>query len=294
MKCDVFFILGSFNFNGPVDELFEKLTEASFLVGKMNSDKFIRFSKSSDFYNDVVSKLYGPQAIPEAGAISSLVYDGKFNLANNREFDSAEVLEIVNQALPIEDQRWVSVFGILPTAITITYPIRNVKNERDIIDFSKDIIRNNGLSTKQCANAFEGIYRNLIFHPQYNDLDNITGGYVNFLEGIFEMFDEMNHYEPKDGDPKSDIDYLDKRIKFTTCEEGGAKKHRKGDEKLDFNFTIDGVTTSYNCEYHCKLEYFDKQYKKGHYHTDNRMYFGFYKPKTGTNKFLIAHLGNHL
>ncbi|HFS8461812.1 TPA: hypothetical protein ACH2LV_003511, partial [Vibrio cholerae] len=77
MKCDVFFILGSFNFNGPVDELFEKLTEASFLVGKMNSDKFIRFSKSSDFYNDVVSKLYGPQAIPEAGAISSLVYDGK-------------------------------------------------------------------------------------------------------------------------------------------------------------------------------------------------------------------------
>ncbi|ANQ17580.1 hypothetical protein [Vibrio natriegens] len=294
MKADIFFTLDSFNFNGPVEELFNELTKASVLIAKMNSDKFIRFSKSFDFYNSIVPMLYGPQSIPEAGAISSLVFDGQFNLAANREFDSSEVIALVNKALPVEEQRWLSIFGDLPTSVTINYPMRNVKDEQDIIEFSKDVLRNNNLNSKQYSEAFEGIYRNLIFHPEYNDLDNITGGCDNFLEGIFEMFDQMNIHEPQDGDPKPDIDYLNTKIKFTTCEEGGAKKHRKDEDKLDFNFTINGVQKSYNCEYHCKLEYFDNQYKKGHYYNDNRMYFGFYKPDSDKNKFLIAHLGDHL
>ncbi|MEZ8651691.1 hypothetical protein AB6D92_22305 [Vibrio splendidus] len=140
-----------------------------------------------------------------------------------------------------------------------------------------------------------GMYRNLVFHPQYNDLDNITGGCVNFLEGIFEMFDEMNGFQPQDGDTEKDIKYLNKKIKFTTCEEGGGKKQRKTkDKKLDFEFEVDGVKTEYNCEFHCKLEYVDGQYKIGKYHKDNRMYFGFYKSKGKINRVLIAHLGDHL
>lgn len=294
MKADIFFTLDSFNFNGPVDELINELTTASALVAKMRSDKFIQFSKSSDFYNSVTPMLYGPQAIPEAGTLASLIFDGKLNLAVNRNIDSSEVIDLVNKVLPVEEQRWISIFGHLPTTVTINYPKHNVKDEQDIIEFSKYVLRNNTLNSKQYSEAFEGIYRNLIFHPEYNDLDNITGGCDNFLEGIFEMFDQMNIHEPQDGDTKPDIDYLNTKIKFTTCEEGGAKKHRKDEDKLDFDFTINGVKKSYNCEYHCKLEYFDNQYKRGHYHNDNRMYFGFYKPDVGKNKFLIAHLGDHL
>ncbi|MFA0146981.1 hypothetical protein AB4452_12875 [Vibrio lentus] len=295
MKVDIFFTINSFNFNGPVNELIGDLTEASALIARMNSEEFIRFSTSSDFYNDIIPMLYGPESIPEAGVLSSLLYDGKFNLAGNRKFETSEVTELINKEVPTEDNRWLSIFGVLPTSVVINYPVRNVKHEKDIIEFSKDVLRNNTLSSVQYSEAFKGMYRSLVFHPQYDDLDNITSGCVNFLEGIFEMFDEMNCYTPEDGDTENDIKYLDKKIKFTTCEEGGGKKKRKTKgKKLDFEFEIDGYTTEYNCEYHCKLEFTDGQYKTGKYHDDNRMYFGFYKPTNKANKFLIAHLGDHL
>ncbi|EPB0664782.1 hypothetical protein ACQ90Y_002286 [Vibrio alginolyticus] len=295
MKADVFFILESFNFNGSVDGLIQSLSDAAALVKKMESDKFIRFSKSSDFYDTAIDKLYGPNAIPESGVIASLLYDGGMSKAKSRDLDSNDVIQIVNSSVPEKDNRWLSVYGVLPTTINISDTLRNINNEHDLINYSKCIILNCNLTSDEYADAFQGIYRNLIFHPDYNDISNIEGGCKNFINGIFEMFDTMNTYIPKDGDVKGDIDYIDKKIKFETCEEGGAKKRRKRPEdKLNFNFDIDGTVKEYNCEYHCKLHYFDGQHETGKRHVGNRMYFGFYKPESKDNKFLIAHLGDHL
>lgn len=295
MKANVFFTLHSFSFNGATGPLIESLVVASSIVKKMESDKFIQFSKSSDFYNDVTNKMYGPGAVPEAGVLMSLVYDGALNNTSTREFTSEEVVNIVNKQLPILDNRWVAIYGTLPDFININYPIRNVITEKNIIEYSKVIVKSNKLTPNEYSEAFEGIYRNFIFHPNYNDVNNISGGCDKFIDGVFEMFDAMNDHIPKDGDTEEDITHLNKKIKFTTCEEGGGKKGRKNnDKKLDFEFEIDGVKSDYNCEYHCKLEFMDGQYKTGKYHDDNRMYFGFYKPEGKANKFLIAHLGDHL
>ncbi|PTP52275.1 hypothetical protein [Vibrio splendidus] len=295
MKADVFFVLDSFDFSVQIEELISNLTEASALVKKMESEKFIRFSKSSDFYDNAIDKLYGSNAVPESGALASLLYDGNIGRARTRDLNSSEVIRLVNNVIPEEDNRWLSIYGDLPVTIKITDSLRNTNTENELVDYSKHILINNKLTPNEYADAFEGIYRNLIFHPKYNDITNIAGGCKNFISGIFEMFDSMNEYIPKDGGVKSDVDYIDKRIKFETCEEGGGKKKRNTEEKkLDFFFEIDGDTKKYNCEYHCKLHYFDGQHETGKRHAGNRMYFGFYKPQKGRNKFLIAHLGDHL
>ncbi|EGU37065.1 hypothetical protein [Vibrio scophthalmi] len=295
MKADVFFILDSFDFSGQIEKLISNLTEASALVKKMDSEKFIRFSKTSDFYDNAIDKLYGTNAVPEAGALASLLYDGNMSKARTRNLDSSEVIKLVNNTTPVEDNRWLCIYGELPVTVEIKDSLRNANNENELVAYSKHIVINNNLTSVEYADAFEGIYRNLIFHPKYNDVSNIAGGCKNFINGIFEMFDTMNCYVPKDGDVKGDVDYIDRRIKFETCEEGGGKKKRNTEEKkLDFFFEIDGDTKKYNCEYHCKLHYFDGQHETGKRHAGNRMYFGFYKPTIGQNKFLIAHLGDHL
>jgi hypothetical protein len=297
MKSDVFFISGSFDFDSPIEELFSSLIEASVLVEKFSSEGFVKFSNSSDFYNDVIDKLYGPNSIPESGLLAALIYDGGMSKAAMRELTSNEIVDYLNQDVAAYEGFWLSIYGSLPDSITINNPERNVLNEIDIIEYSKSIIISNDYNSDGYADAFKGIYRNIEFHPNYNNIKNITGGCNNFINGILEMFDVINSRTPKDGDVKEDIDFFEKNIKFTTCEEGGGKKKRKTeDKKLNFTFSIDGVESLYNCEYHCKLEYIDKQYKKGKYHKDNRMYFGFYKPegKKKSNKTLIAHLGGHL
>jgi len=292
MKADVFFILDSFDFDGSVENLFSTLTEASALVNKVQSDKFVKFSKSSDFYDNAVNKLYGPNAAPEVGQLAALIYDGGMSKATIRDITSCKVVACINAEIAVHEEHWLSVYGTLPPSVNINDPIRNTISEADIIEYSKTIVLANKYDSNGYADAFEGIYRNLTFHPKYNDIQKITGGCDNFINGIFEMFDSMNSLTPKDNGVKEDIHFLDKSIKFTTCEEGGGKKKRK----INFDFEINGSKQTYNCEYHCKLEYFDNQYKKGKYHNDNRMYFGFYKPESETeaNKFLIAHLGDHL
>ncbi len=294
MKVDIFFSSDSFDFDSPVEKLFESLAESTALIGRLDSELFIKFSKTSDFYDNTIEKLYGDNAIPESGLLSSLIYDGNMSKAKVRDVTSPDVIDLINGTTPEYDNCWLSLYGELATNININYSVRNVKTESDIMIFAKHTLQSNTYDEKGYADAFEGIYRNLIFHTDYNDIKNITGGCESFLHGILEMFDVMNCFIPSDGDVKGDVSRLNSKIKFTTCEEGGGKKNRKGEDKLDFKFEIDGIEKTYNCEFHCKLEYIDNQYKTGKYHKDNRMYFGFYNEENKINKILIAHLGDHL
>ncbi|MDK9758531.1 hypothetical protein KIV40_24860 [Vibrio sp. D173a] len=295
MKSSIFFISNSFNFDASVEDLVSSLSFAGTLIEKMESDKFISFFKSSDFYENAVNKIFGPNAIPESGLLSSLIYDGALNRAKCKSVDSSKILQLVNKEKPELDGNWISVFGDFPEPPKVNYENRKVNTEQDIINFSKGVVLENTYTCQEYSDVFEGIYRNLIFHPSYNDIENIDGGVENFISGILDMFDVMNSYVPTDGHTEQDIKFINGKIKFTTCEEGGGKKRRKNKEsQLNFSFDIDGKIKSFNCEFHCKLEYFDNQYKKGKYHNNNRMYFGFNKGIKDNNKILIAHLGSHL
>jgi hypothetical protein len=290
MKENIFFISDSFNFNSSFEELFLSLRNAALIVNKMKSEKFVNFSKSSDFYDYALNKLYSDNIHHEAGQLASLLYDGDIGKVKLRDVNSEDIINLINEETPELDQHWIAIYGCLPPSINISYAVRNVNSELDIINYSQIILKNNNYTSHEYAEAIEGIYRNLIFHPEYNNLDNIQGGYHNFTDGILEMFSFMNAYIINDGNAKLDISVLDKNFKFKTCEEGGGKQRRK----IEIEFEIDGTKKSYNCEFHCKLEFLDGQYKTGKYYDMNRMYFGFYKPQDKHNQFLIAHLGGHL
>lgn len=296
MKANVCFIIYSFDFDGTEEALTESVSCASSFVAKMNSN-FIKFSKSNDFYDKLVEEIYCPNKFIEVGALSSAFYDGPISKATQIDLNSNEIIECVNNNSPEYEQCWMSIYGNMPSTIHIVDSERVIINRKDLINYSKSIVQANKYNADDYAEVFVGVFRNLIFHPNFNSIAKIEGGCNNFINGIFEMFDVMNSYTPTGGDPKEALDYINSKIKFTTCEEGGAKKRRKTEEnKLHFLFEIDSRKQKYNCEYHCKLEYKDSQYKNGEYHRGNRMYFGFYKSESPekNNKFLIAHLGDHL
>lgn len=290
MKENIVFIPTSFNFDGQVEELIPSITKASQLIKKLSSQGFITFSKSSDFYDTVISKIFGEDKIPEAGVLASLLYDGEMNCAKISDLDSHNIIRLVQLDQPILENNWIGIYGSLPNDIALTFKNRNVHSEENITDYGQSIIKNNNYSTDEYSNALKGLYTNLIFHQDYNHIIDIVGGHEKFADGIFEMFRFMNYYISNTNSVKEDISIIDSQIKFKTCEEGGGKKKRK----ILFHFNIDGKSTQYNCEFHCKIEYFDGQYKIGKYHNSNRMYFGIYKPQGRESKFLIAHIGGHL
>lgn len=296
MKANVCFITYSFNFNSTEKEFTESLHLANDLVNKMSSD-FIQFSISNDLINKFIEECYTLNKFIEVGALASIFYDRLMSKAKIIDLNSDELIEHTNIDPPEHENRYLSIYGNMIPGINETDKNKIIFTVQDLINYSKSIVIMNTYNAQGYADAFKNIYRNLVFHPNYNKIDQITSGCKNFIIGIFEMFDVMNSYTPKDGDPKEDISYLNTQIKFLTCEEGGSKKRRKTeDTKLDFSFDFKDSQSMYNCEYHCKLEYMDDQYKTGKYHNNNRMYFGFYKTNNpeNINRILIAHLGGHL
>ncbi|MDC5842152.1 hypothetical protein OPW33_22760 [Vibrio europaeus] len=294
MKSKLCFIPDSFSFDSGDAVLIEELDVAASLVDGMNSD-FISFARSSDFDEFVGNELYCSDKFVEIGPLYSAIYDGDMNKAVAIGESSEEVLQCVNTALPTTENYWLSVYSSSPDKILVNFNERNITDEESLLFYSKHILLNNQYTAEEYGNAFKSFYKNLIFHQNYNDISSIESGCRDFINGILEMFDVMDAYSPVDGGAKTDIDYLNKNITFLTCEEGGGKKNRTTDEKnLKFNFLIDGKERKINCEFHCKLEYVDGQYKKGKYHKANRMYFGFWKPEDSKNQITIAHLGGHL
>lgn len=236
MKANVCFITYSFDFDTTEEALTESVHLAAKLIEKMNSD-FIQFSKSNDFDSKLIEEIYNSNKFIEKGALIAAFYDGGMSKARNISLDSKELISCINTNPSEHKNRWLSIYGAIPSEVGIIDRNKNIMTEMDLINHSKSIVLMNRYNSDEYALIFKSIYRNLIFHPNYNKINKITSGCENFINGIFEMFDVMNSYIPKEGDPKIDIDYLNTQMKFTTCEEGGAKIRRKNESnKLDFLF----------------------------------------------------------
>ncbi|EHV9720172.1 hypothetical protein ACSHDS_002799 [Vibrio alginolyticus] len=304
MKANICFVPESFDFSNEQDLVALSIKASSELVEKyFEGDGFISFSKSNDFDARAAGELFKQPAHLDAGTIMGLLYDANMGRANNiAELDSAEVIALVDTAIPEHDGAWVALYSSDSSNSLTIQAHRNVVDARSLVEFCSYVLVQNPRTHGEYAESFVQLYKNLIFldYPDHSDnktfdsLRKTEGGYQSFIEGITDCLNFMDQYEIIPHDSQKNIGNLNAGLPFPVTAEGTGK-NRRSIAALKRDFLIDSVEyKNVNCEYHYKLERVDGANGKGAYYY-NRIYFGFFnRINPEKPQIAVAHIGEHL